>query len=283
LHRPLETLENPPRCTPFLVESFSMVPRLQWGLWCGRSQMTNKRKQTNKFLLSLSISFLPFLSISVSSIALWKVVAGMGFGISFFLLFFCNEFFQSHFSTCEFSLVVGIWNIFLYFFFLLFWMKNSQSLFISNLSFNLNSLPSFFFCFIHYTGDWKVPRMGLFFLCFVSVCVLWVNTSPKFDNRHHAWSSFVFSFNFLFVLWQTQAPNFITIPGSGSLQFLLNQQASQLVWWEGKEGFIPEEYKYCLQLFFYWGEFKQCGYQKTQKKGEKILLIQIFFQKNWTF
>ncbi len=161
------------------------------------------------------------------------MVGGMGFGISFLYCFFAMNFFNLISLLVNFISSRDMKYFLVLFYFCFFEWKNSPTLFISNLSFNLKFSPSFFFCFIHYTGDWKVPRMGPFFSLFsFRVCFWWINTSAKFDNRHACMEFFCFfSFNFLFLLWQTQAPNFITIPGSGSLQFLLNQQASQLVWW----------------------------------------------------
>lgn len=280
-------IRKPPLCTPLLVDGFSTVPRLQWGLWYGRSQMTNKTKQTNKFLLSVSILFLPFLSISVSSIALKSSCRDGIWNFFFLLCFFLQWYFFNLISLLWIFISSRDVKYFLVYFLLLFLEWKILHLFSSQISHSIfNSPPLLFLLFHSLHWKFKSSQDGTFFFplfCF-RVCS-WINTSPKFLTTGMHGVLLFFSFNFLLVLWQTQAPNFITIPGSGSLQFLLNQQVSQLVWWgQGKDSY--QRNISIASSFFTGANFSNVATKKPKKytkKNRKKISNLSFLAKYWTF
>lgn len=164
-------------------------------------------------------------------------------------------FFQSHFSTCEISLVAGMWNIFLCTFYFCFWNEKFS------ISFHLRSLiqslilPLLFLLFHSLHWKFKSSQDGtLFFSSVLFQSVFLDKHKPQiFDNRH-AWSSFVFFLQFSSCSLTNTSPQFHNNPRKWVTPVSFKSTSESTGVMRAREGFIPEEYKYCLQLF-YWGEF----------------------------
>ncbi len=174
MHCPIETLENHLCAPPYLSTAFQRYQDCSGDYGMGDLKWQTKQ---NKLISSYSLCqsyFSPF-SVFLFHPLHWKVVAGMGFGISFFYcVFFCNDIFSISF--------LYLWNFissrdvkyFLVYFLLLFLEWKILHLFSSQISHSIfNSPPPFSSVSFITLEIQKFPGWDpFFFLCFVSECVL---------------------------------------------------------------------------------------------------------------